>query len=1300
MRLSQSYLLFTDGSGGADNQQMGAGAVLYGKPNTLGLRPIVWSTSVYEPEGTNNVAELKALLFGLEGYSAISSPQDNVVFFMDSELVYQAATHTGSRASHTQNTDRIAILRLQIDNALRRLPVVALAVLRIDRRYNAEADRLATVAVTTQETRHSISFFTQPTEAAYRLPADVLEQLRQIFSFQVNNVAVTDGEVETAKSTCPAPNCSHSNKSLPIASMAQHVAKHHLDDPHFLIATAFSTWLQQHHKWYCVLCHKLAATSRKCTSCYIVYNPEDSRTYQSVPNLHLQARAAVSPPPVTSSNLVAPPPPFVPGANTSFFSFWDSVALAFASIRDAGLPNTAAYIPEAIRTQYSLEMARLCRLVVEHADTPTSVPFLEALWSLQALPRLILTRLPKRVIGVRGRRPASSNTAIYKDRLRQWHDPSLRHTLIRDTFFPKTRRSPGGAQPLSLASANQTRAMQLATYGRYGHAMQALMSYGVKDCNSEAIYDELRPKFPSAPPATNQPPTTPSDTPKQYTITDLQDALRFPRGSSAGPDGFYPQYLRDLCRLNRLDVYQDWLEAYLAYLNLLARGTLPGWLGPYIASATLVPLTTKTDGTRPIGVGEVHRRLVSKMGMQSISKDRLREVFGTTQLAFERNGCETITHALRYLFKQDHSDGPLFTLGMDGANAFGNIDRAFMFQEIRHLFPELAAYIEFCYGKPPRMFLGVRHFLLHCGVQQGDPLSPLLFCLVLRLLTQDIDAGLPEGATLPLHTWYMDDMNISGQAQAVSSACQSALKHGPKYGIHFDTNPATAKSTLHVTYDPLASITDQFASPTEAGFPSFLQFSNGTEYVTLGTSIAAPGIPVSEAKKRVTRITMALTLVQMLPSLPIQFALLQHCVGMQRLTFSLRNNPTNVIEAEVSLFDQAMETALAVIIPNLTPHDIQRLSLAPSRSGFGIALARYHAHIAYAASLSHSLERQAQALRVPIADLYPDLVAALIPVLPLLPENSVSAQTLLASKRPQELLTQLSEQRRYERLLNDRQLHDPPQARIMHAAAVGGEWLQRPQDSVGFIPEMQNESFLLSTYRRLGKPIYTAPFQCPASRCTDQMDIHGHHAIKCAHGVDFHRRHTQVRNTGYKLFHSLGYVVGSEDSSVLAGYDPTHQGARPADISVASLYGSSTAAIDFSIAYNVGIATSGTYSPMHALEDRHAKKHRDYDQLCATHGVVFRSFVMGSHGGFDSDAEELLSRLALTWSVKHGIKRDDALHSLRMSFSVALETSQNQSLCDRGLSTQGLPIFRRRGPLLPHELFTAPPGEANVSDVA
>jgi len=263
----------------------------------------------------------------------------------------------------------------------------------------------------------------------------------------------------------------------------------------------------------------------------------------------------------------------------------------------------------------------------------------------------------------------------------------------------------------------------------------------------------------------------------------------------------------------------------------------------------------------------------------------------------------------------------------------------------------------------------------------------------------------------------------------------------------------------------------------------------------------------------------------------------------------------------------------------------------------------------------------------------------------------------------------------------------------MQAAQFGGQWLERMPDSAGFISEMQNESFLLSVYRRLGKAIFTTTFACPAPRCHETMDVYGHHAIKCPHGIDFHRRHNQVRTTGYTLYKSLGYIVGSEDTSLLAGADPTTSGLRPADISVASLFGSSTAAIDFSIAFNVGIQSVGQYSPMHALDTRHDKKHRDYDTLCTTQGIVFKTFILGSHGGFDSDAEELLSRLSLAWSLKHGTSRADALHSLRTSFSVALEVSQNQSLCDRGLSSHGMPIFRRRGLLLPHDLFLAEPDD-------
>eukprot|EP00973_Karenia_brevis_P084055 11662893-Karenia_brevis.AAC.1 len=46
--------------------------------------------------------------------------------------------------------------------------------------------------------------------------------------------------------------------------------------------------------------------------------------------------------------------------------------------------------------------------------------------------------------------------------------------------------------------------------------------------------------------------------------------------------------------------------------------------------------------------------------------------------------------------------------------------------------PGMAAWVDFCYSSPSRLVFGSHTISSESGVQQGDPLGPLLFALALQ----------------------------------------------------------------------------------------------------------------------------------------------------------------------------------------------------------------------------------------------------------------------------------------------------------------------------------------------------------------------------------------------------------------------------------------------------------------------------------------------------------------------------------------------------------------------------------------
>ena len=184
----------------------------------------------------------------------------------------------------------------------------------------------------------------------------------------------------------------------------------------------------------------------------------------------------------------------------------------------------------------------------------------------------------------------------------------------------------------------------------------------------------------------------------------------------------------------------------------------PGSIEAIIANR-LIPLDKGEGAVRPIGVGEVIRRIIGKC-VTKVTKREVMDASGSLQVcAGQKSGSEAAIHAMREIFEADETDAALL---IDASNAFNSLNRAAALHNVRVICPAIAIYVINTYRAPARLsVVGGKELESSEGTTQGDPLAMSLYAVSLQPLITRLTI-----ASSAKQCWYADDATGSGRWMA------------------------------------------------------------------------------------------------------------------------------------------------------------------------------------------------------------------------------------------------------------------------------------------------------------------------------------------------------------------------------------------------------------------------------------------------------------------------------------------------------------------------------------------------------
>jgi hypothetical protein len=295
-------------------------------------------------------------------------------------------------------------------------------------------------------------------------------------------------------------------------------------------------------------------------------------------------------------------------------------------------------------------------------------------------------------------------------------------------------------------------------------------------------------------------------TPTYEEVTNAVFALN--KHGAPGPDGFNAFFFQTYWEIISKDVVEAVIQFFIS-----------SWLIPNMNANTVVLIPKKDNADsighyRPIALANFKYKIISK-----ILADRLAQILPSI-ISKEQRGfikgrqikdCICLTSEIVNMLHKKSYGGNL-AIKIDIAKAFDTIDWNFLLNVLK----AFGFHSTFCNWikvilESAKLSISINgkqegYFSCSRGVRQGDPLSPLLFCLAEEVLSRGItnlvNAGqlkLIQGIrnnTIPSHCLYADDVMIfcKGSKSNVQVLSQFFAKYAQISGQHISPQKSTIYS--------------------------------------------------------------------------------------------------------------------------------------------------------------------------------------------------------------------------------------------------------------------------------------------------------------------------------------------------------------------------------------------------------------------------------------------------------------------------------------------------------------------------